>query len=116
MASGRPGLKRGDVVTVAAGGGFGGKPRPGLIIQCDDYHDLPTVVVALFTIELVKSSDLRRRVDPSEGNGLLVSSDLMTDVMITVRKDRIGKVIGSLSTEDMARIDRALLVFLGLAG
>lgn len=108
-------MKRGDLVTVAAGGGFGGKPRPGIIVQSGDYSNLDTVVVALFTSSLTHSA-LRLRFEPDAESGLVSTSDLMTDVLITVRRDRVGRVIGALSAEEMARVDRALLVFLGLAG
>jgi len=108
-------LKRGDIVTVAAGGGFGGKPRPGLVIQADQFDKTATVILALFTTELAEIPLTRLRFDPSDENGLRRISDLMLDVIVTARRDRTGKVVGSLSDDDMARVDRALLVLLGLA-
>jgi mRNA interferase MazF len=109
-------LKRGDVVTVATGGGFGGKPRPALIIQADQIDASATVVVALFTTDLKDIPLTRLRFDPSEENGLRSVSDLTIDIIVTARRDQVGRTIGVLSAEDMAQVDRALLVFLGLAG
>lgn len=109
-------MKRGDVVTVAAGSGFGGKPRPGLIIQADEFDQSKTIVLALFTTQLTDIPLARLRFERSETNGLHSASDLMTDILITVRRNRIGNVVGGLSSADMTRVDRALLVFLGLAG
>jgi mRNA interferase MazF len=109
-------LKRGNVVTVAAGGGFGGKPWPALIIQDDDLAELETIVVALFTSSLTDAPDVRMRFEPSAENGLLSPSDLMTEILSTVRRDRVGKVIGHLGRDDMARVDRRLVALLGLAG
>ena len=109
-------MKRGDVVIVAAGGGFGGKPRPGLIIQSDGYLDLNPVILALFTSTLAETLGLRLRFEPSGENGLHAPSDLMCDVLITARRDQIGGVVGRLSPDEMADVDRTMLVVLGLAG
>ena len=40
----------------------------------------------------------------------------MVDKITTVRRERLNRRIGSLSSTDMRRIDRAILVFLGIAG
>jgi mRNA-degrading endonuclease toxin of MazEF toxin-antitoxin module len=39
----------------------------------------------------------------------------MLHVIITVRRERIGSAVGVLSAAEMARIDQALIAFLGLA-
>jgi len=109
-------LKRGDVVIIATGGGFGGKPRPAVVVQSDQFADIPTLVVAPFTSILSNARELRLRFQPETGNGLRETSDLMADILVTARRDQVGTVIGALSPEDMARIDRALLLILGLAG
>lgn len=109
-------MKRGDIVTIATGGGFGGKPRPAVIVQSDEFADIPTLLVAPFTSELSDAHVLRLRFQPDSGNGLRETSDLMTDILVTARRDKVANVIGTLSPEDMGRIDRALLLILGLAG
>jgi mRNA interferase MazF len=40
----------------------------------------------------------------------------MVDKVITIPRTKIGKSVGRLSDEDMVRLNRALLVFLGIAG
>ena len=109
-------MTRGDVVTVAAGGGFGGKPRPALIIQADEFGALGTVVVALFTTTLTEAPLIRIRILPESGNGIATESDLMLDILVTVRRSQIGKVIGRFDNQAMSKVDRALFTFLGLAG
>ena len=52
---------------------------------------------------------------PDTANGLQAPSDLMTDILIAMPRDRVGKIIGRLSTADMARADTALLTVLGFA-
>lgn len=107
-------MKRGDVVTVATGGGFGGKPRPALVIQSDRFV-LTTIVLALLTSDLADTPMTRPLFSPNATNGLREPSNLMIDILVTARLSDVGKVIGRFSGSDMARAERALLVFLGLA-
>lgn len=108
-------MKRGDLVTAAAGSGFGGKPRPALILQSDAY---PTgnLVLALVTSSLIADETIRPRIEPGVGNGLRHVSDVMVDILVTVPRHKIDIVIGALSDDDMARVERSLMIFLGMAG
>jgi mRNA interferase MazF len=58
----------------------------------------------------------RLNVEANERNGLNVASRLMVDKITTVPKARIGAQIGRLDDEDIVRLNRAVLVFLGFAG
>jgi mRNA interferase MazF len=107
-------LRRGDVVTVAAGSGFGGKPRLALVLQSDGYSELSTVVLALFTTETAGAA-LRPLIEPSDVNGLRQRSELMVDILVTTRREKVGEVLGRLAPADMARAERAVLLFLGFA-
>jgi mRNA interferase MazF len=109
-------LKRGDLVTVAAGAGYGGKPRPAVIIQSDVFSDTASVTVSLITGNAVDAPLLRLPASPDEHNRLVVPSWIMVDKLVTVRRDRIGRQFGRLSDTDLLRLNRALAVFLGLAG
>jgi mRNA interferase MazF len=109
-------LKRGDVVTVALGGGFGGKPWPALVIQSDLFDTPDTVIVSLFTSDLRDTGRVRPRFAPTPTNGLRETSDLMVDVVATGRRTKIGEVIGRLDRDEMIRAERALLSILGFAG
>ena len=55
------------------------------------------------------------RIEPSRGNGLRVVCRLMVDKITTVPRARIGARVGKLPEEDMVRLNRAVLVFLGIA-
>ena len=59
---------------------------------------------------------IRLAVDPTKQNGLRVVSHVMVDKITTVAKSKLQKRIGKLGEEDMIRLSRAALVFLGLAG
>jgi mRNA interferase MazF len=109
-------LKRGDVVTIALGGGFGGKPRPALVIQSDLFDTPDTVIVALFTSDLRGTVRVRPRFAPTPTNGLRETSDLMVDVVATGRRSKIGTVVGRLDRNEMRRAEGGLLSILGFAG
>lgn len=109
-------MKRGDVV-IATGPGFGGKPRPNLVIQADPYLVLPTLILLPITTNLADPPSLLRvRLEPDEENGLDEVSEVMTDIPITTRPDKVHRHIGTLSREDMERVENAMGLVLGFAG
>ena len=59
---------------------------------------------------------LRIPVEPGEVNGLRESCSLMVDKITTVPRVKLGERIGRLGDDEMVRLGRAMLVFLGLAG
>ena len=59
---------------------------------------------------------IRLAVDPTKQNGLRVVSHVMVDKITTVAKSKLQERVGKLAEEDMIRLSRAALVFLGLAG
>ncbi len=108
-------MKRGDVVTVAASGDYG-KPRPAVIVQTDAFPEThASVIVCQMTSELAEAPDFRIAIEPSETNGLRVRSQVMADKPVTLRRDRIGGVIGRFAPEDLRRVNSALAVVMGLA-
>lgn len=108
-------MQRGDVVTVAAAGDYG-KPRPAIVVQTDAFPEShASVVICQLTSELVDAPDFRVTIEPTRLNGLRLKSQVMADKPVTVRRERIGRKIGRLGNEDMARLGTALAFVLGLA-
>ncbi len=108
-------MKRGTVAVMVAPGDLG-KPRPAIVVQAEDFGDNPlSVIVCPVTSDIVGTPRLRPVVEPSTKNGLRVRSQIMTDKLIAVRKDRIGQTIGALEEEICEELGRALLLVLGLA-
>lgn len=105
-------MRRGDLVTVALQGNFR-KPCPALVIQADPFSHLGTVTVLLVTGTFVEAPLLRVSLDPDETNGLRKPSQVMIHKAMTVRRERLGPVFGSLKPEDILRVWRCLVVFLG---
>lgn len=108
-------MKRGDIITVAAGSGFGRKPRPAVIIQSDRFDETATITLCLFTSTPIELPLIRVAVSPTAENGLAEMSWLMIDKLVSVRRSKIGRHVGRLAAEDQVRLNRALAVFLGLA-
>ena len=104
-------------MVIATGPGFGKKPRPYVVIQADDYAVLPTAILLPITTELADPlSALRVALVPDAANGLLQPSEVMTDIPVTTRADRVHQHIGRLAQADIARVERALALVLGFAG
>jgi mRNA interferase MazF len=108
-------VRRGEVWTAAAGAGYAGKPRPVVIVQDDRFDATDSVTICAFTTDPTQAPLFRLGVEPSEQNGLNEPSSLMIDILTTVRRMKLGERIGRLADEDMVRLDRAVVVFLGLA-
>jgi len=109
-------LKRGEIWTVAGGSGYAGKPRPAVIVQDDRFGLTNSVTLCALTSDPLESPLLRLPVKPSARNGLRLECSLMLDKVTTVPRTRIGRKIGALDDPDLMRVNRGLLVFLGLAG
>lgn len=109
-------MKRGEIWTLAGGNDYATKPRPAVIIQDDRFEDTESVTVCMFTTDTTEAEWVRLLVEPHEANGLRAPGRLMVDKIGTVRRTRLRTQVGRLSDEDMARLQRAALVFLGFAG
>jgi mRNA interferase MazF len=106
-------LRRGDVYWLVFDPSVGGeleKTRPAVIVSNDAANAVlnRTLVVPL-------SSQIER-VYPGEAlvqlNG--EARKAMADQLTTASKQRFRSRLGAVSTEDMARIERAILVQLGI--
>ena len=109
-------MKRGEIWTVAGGGNYAGKPRPAVIVQNDDFDTTDSIAFCPFTTDTAEAPLIRLPVEPDGRNGLDALSRIMVDKIATVPKRKIGERIGELGGEDIARLDRAVATFLGLAG
>lgn len=109
-------MRRGEVWTVSGGQDNAGKPCPAVILQDDRFDATPSITLCALTTDTTEAPLFRLPVAPTDGNGLKRVSKLMVDKITTVPKTKLGDRIGKLADEDMARLNRAVLVFLGLAG
>lgn len=105
---------RGEIWTVA-GGVFASKPRPALVIQDNRFDTTDSVTVLPLTSMLVDIPLLRIVLAPTELSGLLRESHIMIDKLTTVRRSNVQSRVGRLTASQLVEVERALLVFLGIA-
>jgi mRNA interferase MazF len=108
-------VKRGEIWTASAGSGYAGKPRPVVIVQDDLFNATASVTVCAFTTDDTDAPLFRIPVDADEATGIRQPSRLMIDKITTVPRTKLGERFGRLSDDDMTRLARSVVVFLGLA-
>lgn len=108
-------MRRGEIWTVAGGKDYAGKPRPVVIVQDDSFDATDLITVCAFTTDPTEAPLFRLAVEPNERNGLHAPCRLMVDKITTVPKSKAGAKVGRLDDEDILRLNRAVVVFLGLA-
>ena len=109
-------MKRGEVWTAAGGPDYAGKPRPVVIVQDDNFDETASITICGFTSDETDAPLFRLPIAPSAANGLDQPSRLMADKVTTMPKAKLGRRIGRLSSADTVRLNRAIALFLGLAG
>lgn len=107
-------MKRGELWTVA-GGVYAANPRPALLLQDDVFAATDSVTVAPLTSTLIDAPLLRILVSATDLTGLERDSAVMVDKVTTVCRTNVHHRLGRLSTKNLVEVERALLVFLGLA-
>src|SRR5881392_1492655 len=108
-------MRRGEIWTAAGGKDYAGKPRPVVIVQDDRFDATDSVTLCAFTTDPTEAPLFRLAIDPAAENGLDAPSRLMVDKITTVARSKLGRRIGRLADTDMLRLNRAIVVFLGLA-
>jgi len=108
-------MRRGEIWTVSGGKDYTGKPRPVVIVQDDSFDATDSITICAFTTDETDAPLFRLPVEPSERNGLRSPCRLMVDKVTTVPKSKVGSQVGRLDDEDVLRLNRAVIVFLGLA-
>ena len=109
-------MKRGEIWTAAAGPDYAGKPRPVVIVQDDRFDATAPITVCPFTPDPTDAPLFRPAIALRPGNRLQAISRPIADKVTSVTRAKLGSRTGVLTQEEMRRLDRAPLVFLGLAG
>jgi mRNA interferase MazF len=108
-------MKRGDVVVVSLPGDIG-KPRPAVIVQVDILNGhLRTVLLCPVSSYSSSPSFFRVAVEPTIQNGLKLPSEIMVEKLQAANKSKVGQIIGHMDDLTMRRLERALMLSLGLA-
>lgn len=108
-------MRRGDVV-IAIMPRETGKPRPAVIIQSDLRNARePTGYLVCPLSTTPTGLPYRPSLEPRPGNGLRQPSEAMTDRVTRVSAGRLAQTAGRLAADELAALDDALMVVLGLA-
>jgi len=108
-------MKRGEVWIAPGGPDYAGKPRPVVILQDDRFEDTRSITVCPMTTNPADVPLARPVIAPTDRNGLKSTCRLMVDKITTLPKAKLGKHVGRLDNPDLASLNRAVVVFLGLA-
>lgn len=108
-------MKRGEVWTISGADNYASKSRPAVVVQSDLFEETESITLCLITSDPTDAYLFRVPIEPGEENGLKVPSRLMVDKIDTIPKSKLGYRIGQLSNPDMTRLNRAMMVFLGMA-
>ena len=109
-------MKRGEVWTAAGGQAYASKPPPVVILQDDRFDATGSITVCPLTSDPTRALLFRVAIDPNPDNGLRKRSFVMADKIVTIPKTRVRALVGRLDDGDIVRLNRAVFVFLGLAG
>jgi mRNA interferase MazF len=109
-------MTRGEIRAAAGGPDYAGKPRPVVILQDDAFDATQSVTICPFTTSSADAPLVRLDLEPSTENGLRASSRLMVDTITAVARRTLHTRVGRLSDAETLRLNRAVIVFLGLAG
>ncbi|MBI5379632.1 MAG: type II toxin-antitoxin system PemK/MazF family toxin [Nitrospirae bacterium] len=111
-------IKRGEIYWVnfePAKGSEQGRVRPALVIQ-NDIGNLysPITIVVPITSKVGKKQYPQTIYLPAGTGGLLKDSEILANQIRAITKERIQERIGSLSHEEMRRVEQAILLALGM--
>lgn len=108
-------MRRGDICIAAARGSYTGKPRPVVIVQDDRFDATASITVCPLTTNPLDAPLTRIDVEVTAATGIEQPSKIMIDKITTMPRANVRDHLGRLADADLIRLDRALLVFLGLA-
>lgn len=108
-------MRRGDICIAAARGVYTGKPRPVVVVQDDRFDGTASVTVCPLTSNEVQAPLSRIPILPTPLAGIEHASYIMVDKITTMPRANVSDRLGRLEDSDLVRLDRALVVFLGLA-
>ena len=112
-------IKRGSIIMVDLPLGYGsvqGGTRPAVVISNDRGNKFsPVLIVVPLTSRMDKKfMPTHHTIEPSMINGLSKTSIALAEQIITVGKDMVRNVIGSLEEMDVNFINRKVMTSLAL--
>ena len=108
-------MKGGEIYYVVPPRDFG-KQRPAVVIQSSLFlENASTITFCLMTGSVQFVNPMRILVNPTRTNGLDQPSLVQVDKIVTVDAERIRNRIGTITPTQLATLDAALKLWLGLS-
>lgn len=108
-------MTRGALVIVATKGAYTSKPRPAVVVQTDLFTPThASVSVCLITSDCVDAPLFRVTLPSGDRTGLSTTSQVMVDKIVSVPRGAIVREVGRCDHDEIAAIDDALRLWLGL--
>lgn len=85
-----------------------------VIVQDDRFAATSSLTVCPLTTDPTEAPLLRIPIEADLNNGLTNACSAMADKLTTMPRTNLHTYVGRLSDEDMLRLSRAAVVFLGL--
>jgi len=87
-----------------------------VVLQDDRFDSTDSIIICPLTTDSTSALLFRVPIEPSADNGLRQPSFAMADKIASIPKTRMRTLVGRIADDDVGRLNRAVLVFLGLAG
>lgn len=107
-------MRWGDIHVAAARGAYTSKPRPVVIVQDDRFGASASVTVCPLTTNPTDALLIRIAVASNDATGIDQPSRIMVDKVTTMPRSNLRDRLGRIADDDLARLDSALIVCLGL--
>ena len=111
-------IKRGSIVMVdlpTSNGSVQGGTRPAVVISNDKGNKFsPVLIIVPLTSRVKKFMPTHHTIEPSMINGLSKTSIALAEQIITVGKDMVRNIVGTLEEIDINFINRKVMTSLAL--
>jgi len=100
-------MKRGEIWTFRDKN-YASKSRPSVVIQADTEDFFGSVILCLMTTYESDTIKSRVKIEPTKDNGLESTTFVMTEKIVSVKKDFFGEYVGTLTETQMHEISKQL--------
>ena len=111
-------IKRGSIIMVdlpLGNGSVQGGTRPAVVISNDKGNKFsPVLIVVPLTSRVKKYMPTHHTIEPSMINGLTKTSIALAEQIITIGKDTVRNIVGTLEEIDINFINRKVMTSLAL--